>query len=168
MRLDPIEKPKGFIARMAYWGTRRRFGKVMTPMKVILARMPGSLRFSNAIAKFELNGIRLEPTLHYMLGVLASMINGCDFCTDLGRSMAIREHLGMEKFSALSEYRTNPLFSPRERAALAYAEEATRNRRVSHVTFARLRKHCRDEASSERACRHSWTKEPTLRSMTHE
>src|SRR5205809_7517662 len=103
MRLDPIEKPKGFIARMAYWGTRRRFGKVMTPMKVILARMPASLRFSNAIAKFELNGIWLEPTLHYMLGFLASMINGCDFCTDIDRSMAIREHLGMEKFSALSE-----------------------------------------------------------------
>src|SRR5207247_9805295 len=59
MRLDPIEKPNGFITRMAYWGTRRRFGKVMTPMKVVLARMPGSLRFSNAIAKFEMNGIRL-------------------------------------------------------------------------------------------------------------
>src|SRR5438034_6211962 len=79
MRLDPIEKPKGFIARMAYWGTRRRFGKVMTPMKVVLARMPGSLRFSNAIAKFELHGIRLEPALHYMVGLLASQINGCEF-----------------------------------------------------------------------------------------
>src|SRR5438046_10561023 len=118
MRLDPIEKPKGFSSGMAYWGTRRRFGKVMTPMKVILARMPGSLRFSNAIAKFELNGIRLEPTLHYMLGVLASMINGCDFCTDLGRSMATREHLGMEKFSTLCEYTTNRLSSPRRPQAL--------------------------------------------------
>src|SRR5438552_2490722 len=109
MRLDPIEKPRGFITRMAYWGTRRRFGKVMTPMKVVLARMPGSLRFSNAIAKFELNGIRLEPALHYMVGILASQINGCEFCMDLGRSMAIREHLGTDKFNALSEYRTNPL-----------------------------------------------------------
>src|SRR5437762_3248178 len=86
MRLDPIEKPKGFITRMAYWGTRRRFGKVMTPMKVVLARMPGSLRFSNAIAKFELHGIRLEPALHYMVGLLASQINGCEVCMDLGRS----------------------------------------------------------------------------------
>src|SRR5947207_14582562 len=113
MRLDPIEKPKGFIARMAYWGTRRRFGKVMTPMKVILARMPGSLRFSKAIAKLELNGIRLEPTLHFMLGILASMMNGCDFCTDLGRPTAIREHLRLEQFSAPYEHRAHPVFSPR-------------------------------------------------------
>ncbi len=149
MRLDPIEKPKGFITRMAYWGTRRRFGKVMTPMKVVLARMPGSLRFSNAIAKFELHGIRLEPALHYMVGLLASQINGCEFCMDLGRSMAIREHLRMEKFDALPEYRTSPLFSARERAALAYAEEATKNRRVSDATFEELRKHFSEEEIAE-------------------
>src|SRR5947207_15652481 len=135
MRLDPIEKPKGFIARMAYWGTRRRFGKVMTPMKVVLARMPGSLRFSNAIAKFELHGIRLEPALHYMVGLLASQINGCEFCMDLGRSMAIREHRRMEKCDALPEYRTSPLFSARERAALAYAQEAATDGRVPAETL---------------------------------
>ncbi len=144
MRLEPIEKPKGFMMHMAYWGTRRQFGKVMTPMKVVLARMPGSLKVSNEIAKFELKGIRLEPGLHYMVGILASQINGCGFCVDLGRSMAIREHLGMEKFNALSEYKESPLFSDRERAALAYVEEATRQKRVSDATFGELRKHFRD------------------------
>ncbi len=149
MRLEPIEKPRGFVMRMAYWGTRRRFGKVMTPMKVVLARMPGSLKFSNEIAKFELKGIRLEPGLHYMVGILASQINGCSFCTDLGRSMAIREHLGMEKFDALSEYRTSPLFSDRERSALAYVEEATRYKRVSDATFTTLRKRFSDSEIAE-------------------
>jgi len=127
--------------RLAYWGTRRQFGKVMTPMKVVLARMPGSFKFSNEIAKFELKRIRLEPGLHYMVAVLASLINGCDFCVDLGRAMAIREHIGLDKFDSLSEYRASPLFSDRERAALAYVEEATRNRRVSDGTFQELRKH---------------------------
>ena len=149
MRLQPIEKPKGFIMRMAYWGTRRRFGKVMTPIKVVVARMPGSARLSNDIAKFELKGIRLDPTLHYLVGTLASQINGCAFCTDLGRSMAIRDRLGLEKFNALAEYRMSPLFSARERAALAYAEEATRNRRVSDETFEELRRHFSDEEIAE-------------------
>ena len=149
MRLQPIEKPKGFIMRMAYWGTRRRFGKVMTPVKVVLARMPGAFPLSNAIAKFELNGIRLEPALHYMVSTLVSQINGCEFCEDLGRSLVIREHLGMEKFNALSVYRTSPLFSARERAALGYAEEATRNRRVSNATFEELRRHFSDEEIAE-------------------
>lgn len=127
--------------RMAYWGMRRQFGKVMTPVKVVLARMPKSLQFSNGIVKFELNGIKLDHDLHYMIGILASQINGCDFCTDLGRSMAIRDHLGMKKFDAISDYRTSDLFSPKERAALTYAEEATRHKHVSDSTFNELRKY---------------------------
>jgi alkylhydroperoxidase family enzyme len=63
---------------------------------------------------------------------------------DIARAMAIRQHLGMEKFNALSEYRTSPLFSNRERAALAYVEEATRHKRVSDATFEVLRKHFSD------------------------
>lgn len=141
MRLEPIEKPKGLMMRFAHWRTRRQFGKVMTPIKVVLARMPGSLKFSNEIAKFELNRISLEPELHYMVGMLASQINGCSFCMDLAQAMAIREHVGMEKFNALSEYLTSPLFSGRERAALTYVEEITRQKRVSDATFEVLRRH---------------------------
>lgn len=102
--------------------------------------MPGSLKLTNEIVKFEMKGIQLEPQLHYMVVTLAPQINGCGFCMDLARAMAIREHLGMEKFNALSEYRTSPLFSDRERAALTYVEEITRQRRVSDATFEALRK----------------------------
>src|SRR5580658_4196323 len=129
MRLDPIEKPKGLMMRIAYWMTRRQLGKVMTPMKVIYPRMPGAVKVAYEIAKFEMKGIRLEPELKFMVTTLAAQINGCGFCVDIARAMAIREHLGMEKFNALSEYRTSFLFSDRERAALAYVEEATRTKR---------------------------------------
>jgi alkylhydroperoxidase family enzyme len=141
MRLDPIEKPTGLMMRVAFWMTRRQFGKVMTPMKVLYPRAPEMMRLSYEIVKFETKGIRLEPGLHYMVAALASQLNGCGFCTDLARAMAIREHLGMSKFDALTDYRTSPLFSERERAALAYVEEATRHKRVSAATFENLRKH---------------------------
>lgn len=141
MRLEPIEKPKGLMMRIAYWMTRRQLGKVITPMKVMFPRMPKVVRLSYEIQKFEMKGIRLDQELHFMVGILAAQINGCGFCVDIGRAIAIRKHLGMEKFNALSEYRTSPLFSARERAALAYAEEATRNKRVSDATFEALRKH---------------------------
>jgi|SRR5579863_2873283 len=141
MRLEPIEKPKGLMMRIAYWMTRRQLGKVMTPMKVVYPRVPGAMKVAYEMAKFESKGIRLEPQLKFMVTNLAAQINGCAFCLDIGRAMAIREHLGMDKFNALSEYRTSPLFSDRERAALAYVEEATRNKRVSDATFEALRKH---------------------------
>jgi alkylhydroperoxidase family enzyme len=60
---------------------------------------------------------------------------------DIGRAIAIREQWGMEKFDALVDYRTSPLFSERERAALAFAEQATLHKRVSDATFEKLRKH---------------------------
>jgi alkylhydroperoxidase family enzyme len=41
----------------------------------------------------------------------------------------------------LPQYRTSPLFGARERAALAYVEEATRTKHVSDATFAELRRH---------------------------
>jgi len=55
----------------------------------------------------------------------------------------------LEKFDALPEYRTSPLFSERERAALDYVEEATRNKRVSDATFEALRRHFNDRAIVE-------------------
>jgi alkylhydroperoxidase family enzyme len=141
MRLEPIEKPKGLMMRIAFWMARRQLGKVITPMKVLYPRVPKMLKVSYEIQKFEMKGIRLEPGLKFMVTTLAAQINGCAFCVDIGRAVAIRQHLGMEKLNALSEYRSSPLFSDRERAALAYVEEATRNKRVSDVTFETLRKH---------------------------
>lgn len=143
-RLEPVENPKGLMMRMAYWGMKKQMGKVMTPVKVVTARMPGSLKLTREIVNFETKGIRLEPSLHYSIVSLVSQINGCDFCTDLARSVAIRENVGLEKLEALREYRTNSIFSPRERVALAYVEEATRSKRVSDATFEELRKHFRD------------------------
>lgn len=144
MRLEPIEKPNGFMMRMAYWGIKRQMGKVMTPVKVVTARMPGSLKFTNEIAKFETKKIRLQPELHYLIVTLVSQINVCGFCIDLSRSMVLRDNIDLRKFNALAEYRTNPIFSPRERAALAYVEEATRSKRVSDATFEELHKHFKD------------------------
>ena len=149
MRLKPIEKPAGIAMRFAYWGMKRQFGKVMTPFKVLGARMPASMKFSYELSKFELDGLSLDPELHFLVGTLAALINGCGFCTDLARAMALRARLTLEKFDALPDYRTSPLFSEGERAALAYAEEATRTKRVSDATFASLRAHFTEREIAE-------------------
>jgi len=141
MRLEPIERPAGLMMRMAFWMTRRQLGKVITPMKVLYPRMPGMLKLSYEIQKFEMKGIRLEPDLHFMVAALVSQINGCGHCADIARALAMRDRLGMEKFDALLGHRTSPLFSDRERAALIYVEEATRHKRVSDSTFEALRSH---------------------------
>jgi alkylhydroperoxidase family enzyme len=42
------------------------------------------------------------------------------------------------KFNALSQYRTSPLFSDAERAALDYVTELTRDKKVNPDTFKRM------------------------------
>jgi alkylhydroperoxidase family enzyme len=140
-RLEPVEQPTGVAMRMAYWWSRKEFGKVMTSIKVVCARMPGSMNALGGMLKFNRKQIRLDQDLQLLIGNLTSQINGCTACVDLGRAMTVREHKDLAKVDAVLEYRTNAKFSERERAALAYAEEATRNKGVCDATFATLRRH---------------------------
>jgi alkylhydroperoxidase family enzyme len=140
MRLEPIDNPKGLMMRLAFWAVRRRFGKVMTPMKVFYTRVPEMMKLAAEFGKLD-KALSLDHSLHYLLGTWVSQLNGCGFCMDIARAMAVREHIGMEKFNALADHRASSLFSERERAALAYAEESTRNKRISDATFAELRRH---------------------------
>lgn len=149
MRLQPIDTPKSLAMRVAYWRTFRKFGKVMTPMKVVLARMPQALGVMRSLTKLELNGLRLEPELRYLIGALTSRLNGCDSWNDFDWSMAIRSGISLLKFSHLDDYQMCGLFSERERAALAYAEEATRDHRVRESTFGELRKRFNDREIAE-------------------
>ena len=141
-RLPPIDHPRGIKLRFAYWGMRHWMGKVLTPVKVVSARVPESLAVTTAFQKFSAKGVTLDKNLQLLVADLVSQINGCLFCEDLGRAFSIRAGLGLEaKFDALRDYRTSPLFTDRERAALTYVEEATRSKHVSDATFAALRRH---------------------------
>src|SRR5215510_944709 len=114
MRLRPIEKPKGFMMRVAFWATRREFGKVMTTMKVLFPRAPKMVKLFYEIQKYEMAGMRLDKELHFLLASLVSRINGCGCCVDIAQSMAIRERVRGEKFAAVSDCSTCALFDSRE------------------------------------------------------
>lgn len=141
MRLQPIENPRSPLLRLGFWMSRRRFGKVLTVLKVIYARKPRLAMIAGMIASTLENHLTLEPELRFLLSVHVARLNGCSFCADLNQAAAVQARMGRDRFLALDEYRTSPLFSESERAALAYVEEATRTRKVSDTTFAALRAH---------------------------
>jgi alkylhydroperoxidase family enzyme len=49
--------------------------------------------------------------------------------------------MNQTKFDALDQYRTSPLFSDAERAALDYVTELTTDKKVNPDTFARMSRH---------------------------
>ena len=142
MRLTPIENPTNPVVKLMYWAMNRQFGRAITPAKVIFARLPKTIAAQLGIY-YGLSGKPggVEPGLQLLLQHHVAAMNGCSFCVDIGRAVATYQGLTFEKIDAVHEWRTSPLFTPAERAALAYVEEATRDKRVSDETWANLRAH---------------------------
>jgi alkylhydroperoxidase family enzyme len=140
MRLEPIDRAPTLKGRIAAWMMKRQLGKVPTPARVVWNRMPAAYDVAYALVKLP-DKISLSTALRLLVQTWPAMINSCHFCVDIAQAQAVMAGLGLEKFQALPEWRTSPLFDDRERAALAYVEEATRHRKVSDATFENLRKY---------------------------
>ena len=139
--LPPIEHPHGLMLKLAYHFTRRQFGKVLTPLKVHSARLPAAFGlFYAKIAKLD-KKVTLPPELVLLVREQVARLNICLFCMDIGRSFSIKASMNQAKFDALEQYRTSELFSEAERAALDYATELTKEKKVSPETFAQLARH---------------------------
>lgn len=140
MRLTPIERPSHPMMRLAYKKFERQFGKVATPLKVLYARKPRLLPLMMMIDRTADRGISLEPELRQLVFNFVDARNGCAFCHDYRLAQVAQRQMGMERFVALPDYRTSDLFTNRERAALAFAEEAAVGE-VDDSTFAELQCH---------------------------
>ncbi len=139
--LPPVEKPRGLMLKFVYSMSRRQFGKVMTPLKVFVARMPLAFgRFVGKIGQLD-KKLTLSRETVMLVREQVARINVCLFCIDIGRYFTIKSSMNQAKFDAMEQYRTNPLFSEAERAALDYVTELTQNKKVNPETFARLRLH---------------------------
>ena len=141
MRLQPIEKPTGLKMSMAFYFIRKKFGKVITPMKVVTTRVPKSLGVSFEISKMMESGFSLSKELQFLLHTHISQINQCGFCIDISRAMALQECGSLDKIEKLPRYKDDPAFTPAERAALAYVEEVSKTKTAGDATFEELRKH---------------------------
>ena len=139
--LPPIENPKGLIMKLVYVMARRQFGKVITPMKVFVARLPVAFgQFYGRISALD-KKLLLPLETAILIREQVARINGCLFCLDIGRYFTIKASINQAKFDALDQYRTNDLFSDAERVALDYATELTTNKNVDPETFARVARH---------------------------
>ena len=151
MRIPPIEKPRSLLVRIAYWMARRQLGKTPTAFQVIYGNAPHLAMTSYRLNQTMERKLSLDEDLKLLVATQSSLINGCGFCADLHRAQAIQARLGMERFADLMSFRESPHFSDRERAALAFTEEVTRDRKVSDATFDALRAHFDDRQIVELA-----------------
>jgi alkylhydroperoxidase family enzyme len=139
--LSPIEEPQGLMMKLAYYFSRRQFGKVLTPMKVHSARLPFAFGlFYGKVGQLD-KKLTLPPELVMLIREQVARINVCLFCMDIGRSFTIKASMNEAKFDALERYRTSELFTDAERTALDYVTELTKEKKVDPATFSRVSHH---------------------------
>jgi alkylhydroperoxidase family enzyme len=136
--LPPIEKPKSLMMKLAYYFTRRRFGKVLTPLKVHSARLPPAFGLLYSKVGDLDKKLTLPRETVLLIREQVARVNVCLFCMDIGRSVTIKASVNEAKFDALEQYRSSPLFTDGERAALDYVTELTADKKVNPQTFARM------------------------------
>src|SRR5690606_18927292 len=78
-----------------------------------------------AVAALTRNTDTVEPSLRHLVELRASQINGCAFCIDLHSRQARQAGEGQQRLDCLGAWRETPLYSDRERAALAWTEALT-------------------------------------------
>lgn len=79
------------------------------------------LEFSGALAAGA-----IEEPLRDLVAIRASQLNGCAFCLDMHIKQATLHGEGPLRLHHVAIWRESTLFSPRERAALAWTEVLTR------------------------------------------
>jgi AhpD family alkylhydroperoxidase len=72
-----------------------------------------------------------------------SQINGCAFCIAMHVPLALQHGISEDQLHLLAAWREAPIYTPNERAALAWAEALTRltGGDVSNEVYAEMRRH---------------------------
>ena len=96
----------------------------MTPRLNAFAAAPAPMKswlhFSRGLLE---NG--LEESLTHLVEIRASQINGCAFCLDMHTADARKRGETEQRLYLIDAWRDSPLYSDRERAALAWTEALT-------------------------------------------
>jgi AhpD family alkylhydroperoxidase len=96
--------------RISHWQN----SKTATEGVAALMALEGAIRQSS-----------LEPSLLELVKTRASQINGCAYCLHMHTSEARGKGETEERLYLLDAWRESPLYSARERAALAWTEAVT-------------------------------------------
>jgi AhpD family alkylhydroperoxidase len=140
-RLQGVQDGEGgLFARYAFRESRRRTGKVITSLRVMLLH-PGVTVGVGAMERQQTRAKDVDPLLTELAVLKAATLVGCEFCIDIGSYLARSEAGASEQqIRDLHRHRDSPAFDARQRLVLDYAEAMSQTPiRVDDALFAALR-----------------------------
>lgn len=124
----------------------RKYGQTLSP-SWLWGRLPGHFGgMLFLLGLFQRRSFPVDTPLRSLVSARVAQLNGCAFCVDLNAYNLLRAGGAAEKAAAVADWRSSPLYTPRERAALGYAEAMTdTSRRVTPDLLETLRPHFDDD-----------------------
>ena len=87
---------------------------------------PAGYAALSAFGHYVNTGTALEPVLLGLIYLRASVLNGCTFCTELHKAELRKHHEPESRIEAVVSAPDSEAFTPREQAALRWAQVITR------------------------------------------
>jgi alkylhydroperoxidase family enzyme len=104
-----------------------------------VANAPNLLRKFVALADELRNGTQLDPKLRELALMTVGRLTGAEYEFVHHWNISLKVGVRRDQLEQLADYAASPAFNDQERAVMRYADEATRNVRVSDLTFDALR-----------------------------
>jgi AhpD family alkylhydroperoxidase len=141
-RIEGVDqRSAGPLVRLAYGLTRRQLGRMVDPVAVY-AHQPRLLLTYGAFEKATEKLGSVDERLKALAELRAAAMVSCEFCCDIGSSIAREAGVTEEEILALPRYQDAPCFGELERLVLDYATAMSRTpAEVDDALFARLREH---------------------------
>jgi AhpD family alkylhydroperoxidase len=138
-RIKPVEDGQGgLLGRMAYRESRRRYGSVTDPLRV-MAHRPRILAGAAALELASEHSHALSTRLKHLAELRAGMVCGCGWCLDFGSAISAEMGVDEADLEALPAYEINGHFDELEKLLLDYASAMSRTpAEVSDELFAEL------------------------------
>ena len=149
-RIDGVSKrDAGPLTRLLYALSRRELGRDVAPIGVY-AHTPRLLLGYGFFEKATSKLTRVDASLKALAELKAAALVNCEFCSDIGSSIAREAGVSEQQILALPHYRDSEQFSALERLVLDYATAMSRTPAdVSDELFAAMREHFDDRQMVE-------------------
>ncbi|MES2122853.1 MAG: carboxymuconolactone decarboxylase family protein [Chlamydiota bacterium] len=136
--------------RIFFFFQKRKWGAVPMPL-LLWGRAPTvMIAFLSMWKKLNRKRSPLPAELRALISLRVSQINTCTFCIDLNTALLLQQGACQERIGALSQYNCSPLFDEKEKTALLYTEQVTKEKSdVSEELFATLLTYFSEDAIVE-------------------
>jgi len=138
MRLQPIQSPPSLFLKIAYFMSKRQFGKVLSPLLVIYSRSTPIFQVAIKILGAD-KKLSIGRDINLLVRNYVSHLYDCKFCANAIEYMSEKEKWDLNRLKDMLNFRNSPNYNDKEKAILDYVEQISLTKTATQETFDKLK-----------------------------